>query len=382
MRDPRSARLAEVIVSHSLRVEPGEVVLIEAIDIAEGLPEDLVDAVHAAEGTPLLYLRSQALLRQLMLRGSEREVSLRAEVEMFQLQRAQAYVAIRANANVSELSDVPPEHIALHGRLLQKPVHSDYRVNHTKWLVMRYPTASMAQLAGMSTAAFEDLYYRVCTLDYGRMSEAIAPLAERMAKTDAVRIVGPGTDLRFSVKGIGSVPCEGRHNLPDGECFTAPVRDSVRGVITYNAPSLYLGTTFTDVRLVFEGGRIVEATGRPQDRLDALLTSDEGAGYVGEFSLAFNPYLMAPIKDALFDEKIAGSLHFTPGQAYARADNGNRSQIHWDLVLIQRPEFGGGEVWFDGELIRKDGRFVTPELSGLNPEQLTGAGSPVTIGAV
>jgi len=376
MTDPRNARLAEIIVSHSLRVEPGEVVLIESIDLANGLPSDLVDAVQHAGGIPLLYLRSQGLLRQLLVRGDEREVALRAEVELFQLKRSQAYVAIRAPENVSEHADVPAEKVALNGRLLQKPVHADYRVNHTKWLVLRYPTPSMAQLAGMSTRAFEDLYYRVCTLDYGRMADAIAPLAERMRGTRGVRIVGPGTDLRFSIEGIGAVPCEGRRNLPDGECFSAPLKDSVHGVIAYNAPSLYLGTTYTDVRLVFEGGRIVQASGQPQDRLDALLDSDEGARYVGEFSLAFNPYLVSPIKDVLFDEKISGSLHFTPGQAYALADNGNRSQIHWDLVLIQRPEYGGGEVWFDDELIRKDGRFVIPELLALNPERLLGAKGP------
>jgi len=371
MQDARNARLARVIVSHSLRVERGEVVLIEATDLAQGLTADLVQAIQNAGGVPLLYLRSQALLRQLMVRGDEREVKLRAEVELFQLQRSQAYVAIRAPENASELADVPSDAVALNGRLQQKPVHSDYRVNHTKWLVLRYPTPSMAQLAGMSTSAFEDLYYRVCTLDYGRMSEAIAPLAARMRATDHVRITGPGTDLRFSIKGIGSVPCEGRRNLPDGECYSAPVRDSVHGTIAYNTQSLYLGTTFTNVRFTFEGGRIVKATGEPQDRLDAVLDSDEGARFVGEFSLAFNPYLLSPIKDVLFDEKISGSLHFTPGQAYARADNGNRSQVHWDLVLIQRPEFGGGEVWFDGELIRKDGRFVVPDLEGLNPERLT-----------
>jgi aminopeptidase len=260
--------------------------------------------------------------------------------------------------------------MALNTRLFQKPVHTDYRVNKTKWLVLRYPTPSMAQLANMSTAAFEAFYYDVCSVDYARMSQAIAPLAERMRRTDQVRITGPGTDLRFSIRDIGAVPCEGRHNLPDGECFTAPVRDSVNGTIAYNTPSLYLGTTFTNVKLMFEGGRVVRAEGEPHDRLEYVLSLDEGASHVGEFSLAFNPYVLHPIKDTLFDEKISGSLHFTPGQAYERADNGNRSQIHWDQVLIQRPEYGGGEVWFDGECIRRDGRFIAPELEGLNPERL------------
>jgi aminopeptidase len=249
-------------------------------------------------------------------------------------------------------------------------VHLDYRVQNTRWVVLRYPTPSMAQMANMSTEQFEEFFYRVCTLDYARMGRAMEPLVARMQRTDAVRLVGPGTDLKFSIRGIGVVPCEGRRNLPDGECYTAPVRDSVQGTIRYNTPSLYLGTTFENLSFVFEKGRIVRATGSPQDRLDALLGTDEGARYVGEFSLGFNPHILTPMKDTLFDEKIAGSLHFTPGQAYTSADNGNRSQVHWDLVLIQRPEHGGGEVWFDGECVRKDGRFVTPDLEGLNPEKL------------
>jgi aminopeptidase len=249
-------------------------------------------------------------------------------------------------------------------------VHLDYRVNRTRWVVLRYPSPSMAQMANMSTEAFEDFYYRVCTLDYSKMAGAMAPLAERMRSTDRVQLRGPGTDLRFSIKGIGVVPCEGRRNLPDGECFTAPVRDSVEGTISFNTPSLYLGTTYDSLSFTFEGGRIVKAAGNPQDKLDRLLQTDEGARFVGEFSLGFNPLILHPMKDTLFDEKIAGSLHFTPGQAYTIADNGNRSQIHWDLVLIQRPEYGGGEIWFDGECIRRDGVFLAPELVGLNPEKL------------
>jgi len=372
--DPRRAQLARTIVRHSTRLEKDEVVLIESIDLSDGLVCDLIEEIHAVEAIPILHLRRNALTRQLLIRGYERQMALQAEIEMFQMKKAQAYVGIRAAENISELADVPPEHAALHARLIQKPVHSDYRVNHTKWVILRYPTSSMAQLAGMSTAEFERFYYDVCTLDYGRMSEAIAPLAERMRKTDEVRLRGPGTDLRFSIRGIGAVPCEGRRNLPDGECFTAPIKDSVEGHIAYNAPSVYQGTTYNDVRLTFEGGTIVKATGRPQDRLEKLLASDEGARSIGEFSFGFNPHILRPMLDTLFDEKIAGSLHFTPGQAYALADNGNRSQIHWDLVLIQRPEYGGGEIWLDGELVLKDGRLLPTELQVLNPENLVGVG--------
>jgi aminopeptidase len=370
MRDPRGARLAEVIVRHSTQLQAGEAVQIEAVDVDGGLILDLVEAVQQAGALPLVTLRRQEIHRALLRGADEALVRLWGAIDRFQMEKVQAYVGIRGAENVSELSDVPGDRMGLYMEHVVKPVHLDYRVPHTRWVVLRYPNPAMAQQAAMSTEQFEDYFFRVCTLDYGRMSDAMDPLHRRMESTDRVRITGPGTDLSFSIRGIPAVKCEGRRNLPDGECFTAPVRDSVTGTIHYNTPSLYLGTTFEDIRFTFEGGRIVKAEGRPQDKLDEVLGSDEGARFVGEFSLGFNPYITRPMKDTLFDEKIAGSLHFTPGQAYSIADNGNRSKIHWDLVLIQTPEFGGGEVWFDGERVRRDGRFVVPELEGLNPERL------------
>jgi aminopeptidase len=372
MRDPRCARLAQVIVHHSLQLKPGEAVMIESFDLAQELVLDLVEEVQRARGIPVVVLRDGRVVRALTRGGNEAQFAHQGESELEMMKRVQCYVGLRAADNSSELADVPSDRMALYTRLVARPVHLEYRVNHTRWVVLRYPSASMAQLAGMSTEQFEDFYFRACTLDYARLAAAMEPLARRMRATDRVRLKGPGTDLRFSIKGIGVVPCEGRRNLPDGECFTAPVRDSVEGTIRYNTPSLYLGTTYEGLTFTFEKGRIVRATGTPQDRLDALLATDEGARYIGEFSLGFHPFILNPMKDTLFDEKIAGSLHFTPGQAYGIADNGNRSQIHWDLVLIQRPEHGGGEVWFDDTLVRKDGRFVTPELEGLNPEALAG----------
>jgi aminopeptidase len=228
----------------------------------------------------------------------------------------------------------------------------------------------MAQLANMSTEAFEDFYFDVCNLDYAKMDRAMDPLQWLMSKTDKVRIVAPGTDLTFSIKGIGAQKCSGERNIPDGEVYSCPVRDSVNGTIAYNTPSVYNGFTYENIKFTFENGKIVEATANDTDRINALLDSDDGARHIGEFSLGFNPYILHPMKDTLFDEKIAGSLHFTPGQAYEVTDNGNRSSIHWDLVLIQRPEYGGGEVYFDDVLIRKDGLFVIPELEGLNPDSL------------
>jgi aminopeptidase len=228
----------------------------------------------------------------------------------------------------------------------------------------------MAQLANTSTEAFEDFYFDVCNLDYAKMSEAMDPLVDLMNKTDVVQIKGPGTDLTFSIKDIPAIKCAGNYNIPDGEVFTAPVKDSVNGTITYNTPSPYQGYTFENVKLTFKDGKIVEATANDTDRINRIFDTDEGARYIGEFAIGVNPYILHPMQDILFDEKIDGSFHFTPGQCYDEAANGNKSAIHWDMVNIQRPDYGGGEMYFDGVLIRKDGRFVIPELDGLNPENL------------
>jgi len=370
MRDPRTRQLARLIVNHSCELKAGEAVLIEAFDLADGLVLDLVEETQAAGAIPVVSLRSNAVIRSQLHAANEAQLKVQAEIELHQMKQVKAYVGIRASENVSELGDVPADRMSLYQQIVAKPVHLDYRVNHTRWVVLRYPNAAMAQLANMSTEAFEDFYFRVCNVDYARMREAMRPLVQRMRRTDRVHLKGPGTDLRFSIKDIGVIPCFGERNIPDGECFTAPVRDSVEGTITYNTPSVYLGTTYDRLAFTFEKGRIVKAAGNPQDKLEKLLDTDDGARYVGEFSLGFNPHVLHPMKDTLFDEKIAGSLHFTPGQSYETADNGNRSRVHWDLVLIQRQEYGGGEVWFDGELVRKDGLFVTADLQGLNPDRL------------
>ena len=240
----------------------------------------------------------------------------------------------------------------------------------TKWVVLRYPNPAMAQNAGTSTEAFEKFYFDVCTLDYSKMDRAMDALRARMERADKVRLTGKGTDLTFSIKGIPAIKCAGHMNIPDGEVYTAPVKDSVNGVITYNAPTLENGIRHENVRLVFKDGKIVGATSSDTAALNAVLDTDEGARYVGEFAIGVNPYVTKPMLDILFDEKISGSIHFTPGCSYDDAFNGNKSSVHWDMVLIQTPEWGGGEIYFDGELIRKDGLFVPDDLKCLNPEAL------------
>ena len=373
MRDPRLTRLAKILIHHSTRLKAGEKILIEAFDIPTPFVTALVEEAAAAGGIPITSLKSAEVQRALLTHGGEGSAKLAGECELFRMKQVQCYIGVRGSHNVSELSDVSAERMKAYAHFWGNPVHMDQRVKRTRWVVLRFPTSSMAQQANMSTEAFEDFYFRVCDIDYGRMSKSMDPLIERMQKADRVRITGRGTDLRFSIKGIPAVKCDGERNIPDGECYTAPVRDSVEGKITYNAPTLYEGVTYNDVSLEFQKGRIVRASAAENsDRLNKVFDTDEGARYVGEFSFGFHPHILKPMKDPLFDEKIAGSIHFTPGNAYELADNGNRSAIHWDMVHIQRPEFGGGEIWFDDELIRKDGRFVPSYLDGLNPESLAG----------
>lgn len=370
MHDPRYDRLAHVLVHHATRIQTDDIVLIEGFDVPDDMLLTLIRAVRDAGGMPLVSIKHQRIQRELIRAGDAKAMETIGAYEAHRMKQVQAYIALRGSHNTMEMSDVSPEAMRLYEQHWVKPVHFDIRVPDTRWVVLRWPLPSMAQQANMSTEAFEDFYFDVCTMDYERMAKAIVPLKELMDRTDVVRITGPDTDLTFSVKEIPAIACSGEFNIPDGECFTAPVRDSVNGVIRFNTPTLYRGITFTDVCLRFEKGKIVEASANHTARLNEILDADEGGRYIGEFAIGFNPYITSPMLDILFDEKIAGSFHFTPGQAYEEADNGNRSSVHWDMVMIQTPDYGGGEIAFDGTVIRKDGRFVLSELEELNQEHL------------
>ncbi len=371
MIDPRVTKLADVLVNYSCALKPGERLLIEAIDVPHEFTCECIRLARQAGGVPLVKLESNRVKRALMLHGTHEGWDLIADVERHAMENAQCYIGARGNPNASETADVPGDLQRLYESTLWKRVHLDVRVKKTRWVVLRWPSPSMAQMAEMSTDAFEDFFFKVCTMNYRRMSEAMKPLTDRMKRTDMVRLVGPkDTDLSFSIKGLPAIPCDGKMNIPDGEVFTAPVRDSVNGVIHYNAPTMYRGETHLDIRLVFKNGKIVEATSTQTEKLNEVLDSDPGARYVGEFAIGVNPYCTKAMKDILFDEKIGGSIHFTPGGCYDECDNGNKSDVHWDMVMIQTPPYGGGEIRFDGTVIRKDGLFVPDDLLPLNPENL------------
>jgi aminopeptidase len=368
MTDPRYRKLAKLLVEYSTALKKGDRVLLDMIDVPDEFSVELMRAARAAGATPIVEVRHTRINREILRAINPGHSRLVRDLEMFRMKKMQAYIAVRGSSNATENADVPSDRMALYARTT-RPV-LNYRVSKTRWCVLRWPTPSMAQAAGMSTEAFEDLYFDVCTLDYRRMARAMVPLQRRMKRADRVRIQGPGTDLAFSIKGIGAQMCKGDRNIPDGEVFSCPVKDSINGRIQFNTPTLYAGTKFENVCLELKQGRVIKATANNSRRLNEILDTDPGARYTGEFSLGFNPFILNPMCDILFDEKIAGSLHLTPGQAYEDCDNGNRSAVHWDMVLIQRPEWGGGEIWFDDELIRKNGLFVPRDLKPLNPANL------------
>jgi len=368
MTDPRYRKLAKLLVEYSTALKRGDCVLLDMIDVPDAFAIELMRAARAAGATPFIEIRHTRVNREILRDIHPRHARLLRDFELFRMKKMQAYIALRGSDNASENADVPGHQMALHSRIT-RPV-LDYRDKRTRWCVLRWPTPSMAQAAGMSTEAFEDFYFEVCTLDYRRMGRAMTPLVRWMQRTDRVRLKGPGTDLAFSIKGMGAQMCKGDRNIPDGEVFSCPVKDSINGRIQFNTPTLYSGTKFENVCLEFKAGRIVKATANNTRRLNEILDTDPGARYTGEFSLGLNPLIQKPMCDILFDEKIAGSLHLTPGQAYEECDNGNRSAVHWDMVLIQRPDWGGGEIWFDDHLIRKNGLFVPKDLKPLNPANL------------
>jgi aminopeptidase len=370
MKDDRIELLARNIIDYSIELQKGEKILIEIAGLEIPLARALVKEVYRVGALPFLTITNHTLQREILKGLSVEQAQAMAGWDIARMKDMQAYIGIRAGENINELADVPSEKMQTFMTYYSKPVHSEQRVKHTRWCVLRYPNSSMAQLAGMSTEGFENFYFDVCNLDYSKMSKAMEPLKEYLEKTDFVRIIGPGTDLEFSIKGMPAIKCDGKMNIPDGELFTAPLKESVNGKITYNTPAVYQGYTYESIVLEFKNGKIIKAKANNTEKINKILDTDEGARYIGEFSFGFNPYIQKPMKDTLFDEKIDGSFHFTPGSAYDECDNGNRSAVHWDLVCIQRPEYGGGEIYLDGKLVRKNGRFVPQALHVLNPENL------------
>lgn len=367
--DERIIKLADILTDYSTNIQKGEKVLINYTgNDAKPLVRQLIKNIYSRGAYPYVNISDASVTREILLGAEKDQIEFMKEYQLLQMKGMDAYIGIAGSDNTSELADVPSDRLNMYYQVTQDVL--DYRVNKTKWVVLRYPNYAMAQLAGTSLESFEDFYFDVCCLDYSRMNQAMDALKQLMDNTDEVHITGPGTDLTFSIRGIPSIKCAGEMNIPDGEVYTAPVKESMNGIISYNTPSEEQGFTYENIVFEVENGRIINASANDTERINKLLDTDEGARYFGEFAIGVNPYILKPMKDTLFDEKIAGSFHLTPGMCYEDAPNGNKSSVHWDLVNIQRKEYGGGDIYFDGRLIRRDGLFVIDELLPLNPENL------------
>jgi aminopeptidase len=375
MKDKRNEILARNLLGYSVDLRPGEKIMLEirGKDTLE-LARELIKQTTQLGAAPFWYYNDPSLVRPFLKDATQAQLEAFGKLHLKLMKEIDAWLGLYGDDNPFELRDINAEQLKNYQMLYVKPVHIEERVKHAKWCILRFPTNSMAQLAEMSQESFEDFYYDVCCLDYAKMSMAMDPLVELMEKTDIVRIVAPGTDLTFSTKDIPMLKWDGRRNIPDGEVHTAPLKDSISGHITFNTPALARGVVFNDIRLEFRNGKIVGASCRGErEKLNEILDTDEGARYIGEFALGLNPFILHPTKEILFTEKIAGSLHLAAGNCYDEVPNGNQSAIHWDLVQIQRKEYGGGEIYFDGVLIRKDGVFVDEKLEeSLSAEALGG----------
>lgn len=371
MKDLRIERLANNLLSHSVNLQENENILIEILgEDAIPLGKELIKQAELKGANAYFNIINYEILREILKNCSEKQIKLYAKHDLERMRDMDAYIGIRANSNTAELNGIEKEKMEIYNKYYTLPVYFEERVKNTKWCILRYPNSSMAQMSNMSKEEFEDFYFKVCTLDYEKMSKAMDSLVDLMNRTKNVHIIGPETDLEFSIDGIPAEKYMGTFNIPDGEVATAPVKTSVNGYITYNTESRYNGILFNNIRFEFKDGKIIKATANKEKEINEILDTDEGSRYIGEFALGLNPYIEKPIGDTLFDEKIKGSFHFTPGDSLEESNNGNHSSIHWDIINIQTPEYGGGEIYFDNILIRKDGRFVLKELEDLNPEKL------------
>lgn len=365
MKDPRISQLAEVLVGYSTRVEPGDVVLISASGF-ESLPlvkELYILCLQKGAKYVEYEFTNAEISRHFYNNASEQQISFFPQHRLDFMKQVTVFIAISAGENSMVMAQANQQNMIAYAKVT-RPI-ADWRVKNTRWVITRYPTQGAAQEAKMSLEEYEDYLFAACCIDWSEESRKQDLLKQLMDSTDNVRIVASDTDLSFSIGGLPGIKCDGRFNIPDGEVFTAPVKTSVNGHITYNCPTIYQGKEFNNIRLEFKDGKVVKATSPGMDAaLNKILDTDEGSRYVGEFAIGVNPGITEPMRNILFDEKIFGSIHFTPGQCYDECDNGNRSAVHWDMVKLLK---GDGEIWFDGILIQKDGSFVHDGLIHLNP---------------
>jgi Leucyl aminopeptidase (aminopeptidase T) len=366
LRDPRTEGLAKILVGYSTEVKEGEVVSIDGESAAEPLLLAVYEEVLKAGGHPILNVALDGQSAAYFKYASDAQLGWISPVAEWMVEHADVRIAIGASTNTRELSAVPPERQTrrqtatgdLLARAMERSAAGEFR-----WCYTLYPTNAYASEAEMSLADYEDFYFGACLATDGdpltawqRASAETKRLAEWIEGHEEVRVTAPGTDITLGIAGRKFIPCDGRHNMPDGEFFTGPVEDSVQGEVTFHLPAVIGGREVSGVRMRFESGRVVDASAeRGEEFLVKLLDTDPGARRLGELGIGTNYGIDRGTREVLLDEKIGGTVHMAVGRSYPESGGENESAVHTDLVCDLRL---GGKLEVDGTVMQEDGKFV------------------------
>jgi aminopeptidase len=366
VRDPRVDALARILVRYSTRVGEGDTCVIEGTSPAEPLVAAVYEQVLEAGGHPVLAMAFDGQPAAYFRNASGAQLDWVSPLSRWAAEESDCRIAIGAETNTRQLSGVAPERQtrrqAATRELMRRTMERSAEGSH-RWVYTIFPTNAYASDAEMSLAEFEDFYFRACLADdedpltaWERQSEECKRLAAWIEGREEVRISAPGTDLRLGIAERKFIPCYGEHNMPDGEFFTAPIEDSVEGVVQFHLPAMISGREVSGARLRFEAGRVVHASAeRGEDFLIKMLDTDGGSRRLGEMGIGTNYGIDRGTRDVLLDEKIGGTVHLAVGASYPESGGSNESAVHTDLVCDLRQ---GGRIDVDGEALQEDGRFV------------------------
>jgi aminopeptidase len=353
--DKRWEELGTLLVNYSAAVQPGERVMI-AMGELESYP--LVHAIYGAciqaGAFPQVQFISEELNRLMLKHGNPDQIGWTPEIEAQGMEWADVYFGLRGAHNLDVFWDIPSDKLSLLRKGMGKI--STLRWQKTRWCLLRVPNAAFAQQAGIDEKTMLDMYFKACLLDWQGVSKEWYRWAEILNQGKQVRILGKGTDLRFSIEGRTWDVADGHWNMPDGEIATSPVESSIDGEIYFDFPGVLGGRLMHDIRLRWEMGKLVEASSSTnQDFLRSVVNTDPGASLIGEFAIGTNPEVNIFCKDILMDEKIDGTIHIALGRAYPNSGGTNQSAIHWDIIKDMRQE---GEVFLDDKLIYQNGKML------------------------
>jgi aminopeptidase len=367
MTDPRVAKLADLLVNYSLELRPGQIVRLDGGTVAAPFVRELYREALRAGAYPRTRVEVEGMDVIAIEEASEEQLTFVSEIDRFEVDHVDAIVTIWAERNTRALSQADPQRLSKKiaaRRQLTNRFWERIDEGNAKWVGTRFPTDAHAQDAEMSLGEYEDFVYGACHVrgnedpvaHWRAVSLELNERARELNTFTEVRVVGADTDLRINVAGREWLAADGRLNMPDGEIFTSPVETATEGEIRFSFPAIFQGREVEDVRLRFEGGRVVRGeAGNGNDFLQSLLDMDEGARILGEVAFGLNYEIDRFTRDILFDEKIGGTMHFALGSSFKKLGGRNESGLHWDMICDLRAD---GEVYADGELVWKAGRFL------------------------